>query len=194
MQDATSFRATMLQARAQGPADRSRVLVATGDPDRNRNRVREFTLENYAANPILRYNHGRGPASAMLPIGTVSGLSQSGAGTPAMRLEATIHIDLEQEFAAAVGDLWDRGLLNMVSYTANPVPGVEVTDVFDTESGRYLFTDRIAASLGLDDQVRRVLAAAPAKPSPPPAPGPGSLPVGTARLKLNRARLEALRR
>ena len=129
MPDLTTIRGTMLQARAAKAAASNRVLVATGDPDRNGRRVRAFTTENFAANPVLRYGHD----ASRLPIGSVSDVVQTNAGTPEMRLEATIHIDRSQRFAAAVADLWDRGLLRMVSYGAQAPMDADAQDVFGAD-------------------------------------------------------------
>lgn len=205
MPDATILRATTLQARASKGGDRNRVVIATAAVDRNRRRVRAFTVENFAANPVLRYGHD----GARLPIGSVSNVTIAGAGTLEMRLEGTIEIDRAHEFAAAVGDLWDRGLLNMVSYGAQAPIGAEVQDVYDEATGRYLFTDyatadllevsvvdvganpaavRLAASLGVAEQARLVFEAAA------PTHAPGGRPVGPAKIALNRARLQRWRR
>lgn len=217
MPAAEILQADLIRARAKAGDSGRRVLVADAEVTRNRHQVLAFDVSAFARNPIVLWAHDdRRP-----PIGSASGVTLTGSGTPAMRLEADLDFDPAQEFAAAVADLWDRELLNSVSYGALPLPGHPPVDVFDESTGRWLYTQyplvelleitvcpigagrnahRVAASLGLGRQAEIVLGdggplrAAHPLTTAPTTPDRGSVrPLAVARMALNRARLEGLR-
>lgn len=178
-----------------------RVVASTNSIDRNGRRVAQnWQLANFQANPVLLFGHD----ADRLPIGTAQ-VEVVGEGDAA-QLEATLEFDQADPFAARVAGAWDRGLLRAVSVGWFPADPSEVRDVFDDQTGAFLFTEyprnelaelsvvpipanpdavRVAASLDFQTELEALTESQPAMEAKNTA--------GTSQLKINLARWELAR-